>query len=138
MFSNPRPGPGHPQKTNVLKTNQFYIDLETHYGAHNYHPLPVVLHRGEGVFVWDVEGKKYYFGGISEKVCNQLHKQYVLNTETDPYKWYIVELKKGDRYLYRGSDPAQVDENCTAIHITNIWKGGRLSYKNRIESIEEI
>ena len=36
------------------------ISLEDQYGAHNYHPLPVVLNRGEGVFVWDVEGKKYY------------------------------------------------------------------------------
>ena len=33
------------------------IELEYKYGAHNYHPLPVVLQRGEGVFVWDVEGK---------------------------------------------------------------------------------
>jgi len=39
---------------------QYYIDLEAQYGAHNYHPLPVVLTRGEGVFVWDVEGKRYY------------------------------------------------------------------------------
>lgn len=39
---------------------QYYLDLETQYGAHNYHPLPVVLTRGEGVFVWDVDGKRYY------------------------------------------------------------------------------
>lgn len=39
---------------------QYYIDMEDQYGAHNYHPLPVVLTRGEGVFVWDVEGKRYY------------------------------------------------------------------------------
>ena len=36
------------------------IELEEKYGAHNYHPLPVVLSKGEGVYVWDVEGKKYY------------------------------------------------------------------------------
>jgi hypothetical protein len=36
------------------------IQLEDKYGAHNYHPLPVVLSRGEGVHVWDVDGKKYY------------------------------------------------------------------------------
>ncbi len=35
------------------------IELENNYGAHNYHPLPVVLEKGEGVFVWDVNGKKY-------------------------------------------------------------------------------
>ena len=42
------------------KATQNAIDLENKYGAHNYHPLPVVLSRGEGVYVWDVEGKKYY------------------------------------------------------------------------------
>ena len=36
------------------------IQLEDKYGAHNYHPLPVVLSKGEGVFLWDVEGKRYY------------------------------------------------------------------------------
>ena len=36
------------------------INLENQYGAHNYHPLPVVLSRGEGVYVWDVEGNRYY------------------------------------------------------------------------------
>ena len=39
-------------------TNQDYIAREDKFGAHNYHPLPVVLDRGEGVYVWDVEGKK--------------------------------------------------------------------------------
>ena len=39
--------------------SQELMQLEDQYGAHNYHPLPVVLARGEGVFVWDVEGKKY-------------------------------------------------------------------------------
>ena len=42
-----------------MKTQDF-IDREDLYGAHNYHPLPVVLERGEGVFVWDVEGKRYF------------------------------------------------------------------------------
>jgi ornithine--oxo-acid transaminase len=40
--------------------SQEIIALEDKHGAHNYHPLPVVLARGEGVYVWDVEGKKYY------------------------------------------------------------------------------
>jgi len=39
---------------------QYYLELEEKYSAHNYHPLPVVLNRGEGVYVWDVEGKRYY------------------------------------------------------------------------------
>ena len=38
-----------------MKTQDF-INREFHYGAHNYHPLPVVLNRGEGVYLWDVEG----------------------------------------------------------------------------------
>lgn len=37
-----------------------YMDREARYGAHNYHPLPVVLERGEGIFVWDTDGKRYY------------------------------------------------------------------------------
>jgi ornithine--oxo-acid transaminase len=44
----------------TMKQSQRYIDLEHEFGAHNYHPLPVVLSRGEGVFLWDVEGKRYY------------------------------------------------------------------------------
>ena len=43
----------------VAKTN-YYIHLENKYGAHNYHPLPVVLKRGEGIYVWDVNEKKYF------------------------------------------------------------------------------
>src|ERR1051325_8791404 len=43
-----------------LNATQQAIELEEKYGAHNYHPLPVVLERGEGVYVWDVEGKRYY------------------------------------------------------------------------------
>ncbi len=49
------------------------IDLENEYGAHNYHPLPVVLERGEGVFLWDVEGKKYYDFLSAYSAINQGH-----------------------------------------------------------------
>ncbi len=49
------------------------IDLENKYGAHNYHPLPVVLSRGEGVYVWDVEGKKYYDFLSAYSAVNQGH-----------------------------------------------------------------
>ncbi|MGB0165352.1 MAG: ornithine--oxo-acid transaminase [Luteibaculum sp.] len=49
------------------------IALEDKYGAHNYHPLPVVLQRGEGVFVWDVEGKKYYDFLSAYSAVNQGH-----------------------------------------------------------------
>lgn len=56
-----------------IKDSQYYIDLENRYGAHNYHPLPVVLDRGEGVFVWDVEGEKYYDFLSAYSAVNQGH-----------------------------------------------------------------
>lgn len=49
------------------------IELENKYGAHNYHPLPVVLNKGEGVYVWDVEGKKYYDFLSAYSAVNQGH-----------------------------------------------------------------
>jgi len=55
------------------KNSQYFIDLEEKHGAHNYHPLPVVLDRGEGVFVWDVEGKKYYDFLSAYSAVNQGH-----------------------------------------------------------------
>jgi ornithine--oxo-acid transaminase len=54
-------------------TSQQAIDLENKYGAHNYHPLPVVLSRGEGVYVWDVEGKQYYDFLSAYSAVNQGH-----------------------------------------------------------------
>jgi ornithine--oxo-acid transaminase len=58
---------------NVTKNSQFYIDRENKYSAHNYHPLPVVLERGEGVFMWDVDGKKYYDFLSGYSAVNQGH-----------------------------------------------------------------
>lgn len=55
------------------KNTQYYIDLEDKHGAHNYHPLPVVLEKGEGVFVWDVEGKRYYDFLSAYSAVNQGH-----------------------------------------------------------------
>ena len=54
-------------------SSQEAIQLEEKYGAHNYHPLPVVLERGEGVHVWDVEGKKYYDFLSAYSAVNQGH-----------------------------------------------------------------
>lgn len=54
-------------------TSQDYMDKELKYGAHNYHPLPVVLEKGEGVFVWDVEGKRYYDFLSAYSAVNQGH-----------------------------------------------------------------
>jgi len=53
--------------------SKHFIELENHYGAHNYHPLPVVLNRGEGVYVWDVDGKKYYDFLSAYSAVNQGH-----------------------------------------------------------------
>lgn len=54
-------------------SSQESIQLEDRYGAHNYHPLPVVLSKGEGVFVWDVEGKRYYDFLSAYSAVNQGH-----------------------------------------------------------------
>ena len=57
----------------VANSSQYFLDLEEQFGAHNYHPLPVVLTKGQGIFVWDVEGKKYvdFLSGYS--ALNQGH-----------------------------------------------------------------
>jgi len=57
----------------LSNNTQQYIDLEEKFGAHNYHPLPVVLDRGEGVFVWDVDGKRYYDFLSGYSAVNQGH-----------------------------------------------------------------
>jgi ornithine--oxo-acid transaminase len=58
---------------NTTANTQAYIDKEERYGAHNYHPLPVVLERGEGVYVWDVDGKRYYDFLSGYSALNQGH-----------------------------------------------------------------
>jgi ornithine--oxo-acid transaminase len=57
----------------VLTKTQYYLELEEKYSAHNYHPLPVVLEKGEGVFVWDVEGKQYFDFLSGYSAVNQGH-----------------------------------------------------------------
>ena len=57
----------------MIKTSQEAINLENKYGAHNYHPLPVVLSRGEGIYVWDVEGNKYFDYLSAYSAVNQGH-----------------------------------------------------------------
>jgi ornithine--oxo-acid transaminase len=56
-----------------IQAAEHYIELEEKYGAHNYHPLPVVLEKGEGVFLWDVEGKQYYDFLSAYSAVNQGH-----------------------------------------------------------------
>ncbi len=59
--------------SDIKLTQQDYIERENKYGAHNYHPLPVVLSRGQGVYVWDVNGKKYYDFLSAYSAVNQGH-----------------------------------------------------------------
>jgi ornithine--oxo-acid transaminase len=86
MFAGPIPPLLFPFKTcqpfnlftmqsaiNISAATQHYLDLEEQYGAHNYHPIPVVLTRGEGVYVWDVDGKRYYDFLSSYSAVNQGH-----------------------------------------------------------------
>lgn len=58
---------------NATKNTAYFIELEEKYGAHNYHPLPVVLEKGEGVFLYDVEGKRYYDFLSGYSAVNQGH-----------------------------------------------------------------
>ncbi|MDQ3551737.1 MAG: ornithine--oxo-acid transaminase [Bacteroidota bacterium] len=62
-----------PATTSVVFDTQYYLDLEEKFGAHNYHPLPVVLQKGEGVFLWDVEGKRYFDFLSGYSAVNQGH-----------------------------------------------------------------
>src|ERR1043166_3054673 len=65
----------------VSKKTAHYLNLEDQYGAHNYHPIPVVLEKGEGVFVWDVDGKRYYdfLSGYSAVNQGHCHPKIVLS-----------------------------------------------------------
>ncbi|RKR11780.1 ornithine--oxo-acid transaminase [Flavobacterium sp. 90] len=63
---------GHKQEI-LSSKSEVLIEKENKYGAHNYHPLPVVLERGEGVYVWDVDGKKYYDFLSAYSAVNQGH-----------------------------------------------------------------
>jgi ornithine--oxo-acid transaminase len=120
-----------------LITSQDFIQLEERYGAHNYHPLPVVLSRGEGVYVWDVEGKKYYdflsaYSAVNQghchpKIINTLIEQAKTLTLTSrafyndalgPYEKYITEYFGYDKVLPMNSG-AEADE--TAIKLCRRW-----------------
>ncbi len=70
--------------TTLSEQTQFFLDLEEQYSAHNYHPLPVVLEKGRGVFVWDVEGKRYFdflsgYSAVNQGHCHPRIIQALLN-----------------------------------------------------------
>ena len=118
-------------------TSQDFMDLEHQYGAHTYHPLPVVLARGEGVFVWDVEGKRYYDFLSAYSAVNQGHchprlveattKQ--INTLTLTSRaFYNNKLGLADKYLceYFGYDRVLMmnsgaEANETSIKLARKW-----------------
>jgi len=91
------------------KLSESYIKREDKYGAHNYHPLPVVLERGEGVYVWDVEGKQYFdflsaYSSVNQGHChprivNSLHKQSSKLTLTSR-AFYNDKLGECEKYLH--------------------------------------
>ncbi|MFN4313582.1 MAG: ornithine--oxo-acid transaminase [Chitinophagaceae bacterium] len=56
-----------------MRNSEYYLQLESQYSAHNYHPLPVVLERGESVFLWDVEGRRYFDFLSGYSAVNQGH-----------------------------------------------------------------
>ena len=58
---------------NLSANTQHFLELEERYGAHNYHPLPVVISKGEGVFLWDVDGKRYFDFLSGYSAVNQGH-----------------------------------------------------------------
>lgn len=118
-------------------TSQLAIELEEQYGAHNYHPLPVVLSRGEGTFVWDVEGKKYFdflsaYSAVNQghchpKIINALIEQAKTLTLTSRafyndtlgvYEKYMTEYFGFDRMLPMNTGAEGVE---TAIKLTRKW-----------------
>ena len=118
-------------------TSQDYIKREEKYGAHNYHPLPVVLEKGEGVFVWDVEGKKYYDFLSAYSAVNQGHchpkivkalsgqaQQLTLtsrafhNNVLGEYEEYVTKYFGFDKVLPMNTG-AEADE--TAIKLARKW-----------------
>jgi ornithine--oxo-acid transaminase len=113
------------------------MEMEDRYGAHNYHPLPVVLSRGEGVFVWDVEGKKYYdflsaYSAINQGHChphiidamiNQartltLTSRAFYNDMLGKFEKYITELFGYDKVLAMNSGVEAVE---TALKLCRKW-----------------
>lgn len=113
------------------------IELEKKYGAHNYHPLPVVLTRGEGVFLWDVEGKRYYDFLSAYSAVNQGHcHPRIINALVEQAKeltlvsraFYNDKLGLAEKYLCEtfGYDKALfmnsgAEANETAIKLARKW-----------------
>jgi len=113
------------------------MELEDRYGAHNYHPLPVVLSRGEGVFVWDAEGKRYYdflsaYSAVNQGHCHPdiinaltaqaqtlcLTSRAFYNDRLGLYERYVTELFGFDKVLPMNTGAEGVE---TALKIVRKW-----------------
>jgi ornithine--oxo-acid transaminase len=122
---------------NLLKTNEQYIGLEEARTAHNYHPLPVVLERGEGVYVWDVEGKRYFdflsaYSAVNQghshpKIIGALIEQAQLITLTSrafhnrqfaEFAEFITDYFSYDRFLPMNTGAEAVE---TALKLCRKW-----------------
>jgi len=120
-----------------LTKSEEAIAVENKYGAHNYHPLPVVLNRGEGVFVWDVEGKKYYdflsaYSAVNQghchpKIVNAMNEQAQTLTLTSrafhndvlgKYEKYAAEYFNFDKLLPMNTGAEAVE---TALKLCRKW-----------------
>lgn len=120
-----------------ITSSQEAIDLEDKYGAHNYHPLPVVLNRGEGVFLWDVEGKRYYdflsaYSAVNQGHCHPriihalidqakeltLTSRAFYNDKLGLAEKYVCETFGYDKALFMNSG---AEANETAIKLARKW-----------------
>lgn len=118
-------------------TAQEYMDREARYGAHNYHPLPVVLERGQGVHVWDVEGKQYFdflsaYSAVNQGHCHPkivkaltdqaqklaLTSRAFYNDALGEWEQYTTSLFGYDKMLPMNSG-AEADE--TALKLIRKW-----------------
>ncbi len=118
-------------------TSEQAIALENQYGAHNYHPLPVVLTKGEGVYVWDVEGKKYYdflsaYSAVNQGHCHpriveamtkqantlMLTSRAFYNDQLGVYEKKITSLMGYDKVLPMNSGAEAVE---TALKVCRKW-----------------
>lgn len=118
-------------------SSQDLIAIENKYGAHNYHPLPVVLAKGEGVYVWDVEGEKYYdflsaYSAVNQGHCHPkiiaamqrqaetltLTSRAFYNDVLGPYEKYISEYFGFDKMLPMNTGAEAVE---TAIKLCRKW-----------------
>ena len=121
----------------ISSTSQYYFDIEAQYGAHNYHPLPVVLSKGKGVHVWDVDGKQYYdfLSGYSAVNQGHCHPQIVdafieqaqkltltsrafYNDALGAYEKYITTLFGYDKVLPMNTGVEAVE---TGIKLCRKW-----------------